>query len=97
MSEKDKDISKSISTALAEYEQTKTVNEYFKKKLGTERVGSKIAADAVFDNIVNKALNEKRPEWTPLLMNIVGADQKSNASQTNVQINIGEFLNNLKE
>lgn len=52
-----------IAAAIAAWDESKTVADFFKKKLSQNGNADKIA-----NNIINKSLIEEKPEWTRLLI-----------------------------
>jgi hypothetical protein len=58
-----KNISKTIAKNIAAWDESKTVAEFFKKKLCQN--GN---ADRIANNIIEKSLIEEKPEWTRLLI-----------------------------
>ena len=76
-----------IRKTISDWEESKTVAEFFKKKLG--RNGN---AGRVVDNIIEKSLAEEKPEWTKLLLDSVKSGDEKTPAQT--QIN---FFTNASE
>ncbi len=53
----------SIAIAIAAWDESKTVADFFKKKMAQN--GN---ADRIANNIITKSLTEDKPEWTRLLI-----------------------------
>lgn len=97
MSKKKEIVKAQIQNAIADYCEELTVSSYFKKKLASNYKDTKTTnASKLVDNIIEKALVEEKPEWTNTLFNLASkSDEK--AETTNVQVNISNFLDQLKE
>lgn len=63
MTKKSKSIANPMSAAIAAWDESKTVADFFKRKMAQN--GN---ADRVVDNIISKSLIEEKPEWTRLLI-----------------------------
>lgn len=86
-----------LKNTLKSWEEEKSAAEYFKKKLGVKAKGSnKILADQFLEKIFNSAMIEDKPEWSRVMLELVKVQDK-NASQTNVQVNVGNWLDNIRK
>lgn len=86
-----------ITSALAKWDANKAVNQFVRERLGLKAEGTtKTHAEVIFDNAIERAKHEKKPEWTKMLAELT-QDSKNSGNTTNVQINIGDFLDKLKD
>ena len=82
-----KDADKLAEIALNDFDEAKTVANFFKRKLGaTYKKTNKTIATTLFDSAIEKALNEDKPDWTRLAWEMAkGADEiASGAKQATV-------------
>jgi hypothetical protein len=95
-----KEIKTKIESAVAKWDEEKTVAQYFRNKLAEEGRFNKVA-----DNIITKATGgasteENEIKYNELLIKIATLDQKPVSStniQNNTQFNLGAWAENLKE
>ena len=86
-----KDADKLAEIALNDFQEAKTVANFFKRKLGaTYKKTNQTIATTLFNSAVEKALEEDTPEWTRLAWEMAkGADEMaSGAKQANTPIQI---------
>lgn len=97
MNKKKEIVKAQIQTAIADYCEELTVSNYFKKKLATNYKNTKTTnAEKLVDNMIEKALTEEEPNWTNTIFNLASkSDEK--AATNNVQVNISNFLDQLKD
>ncbi len=68
-----------IQNTLADWQESLSVAEFFKKKLGKNGNADKIA-----DNIIEKSLSEDRPEWTSLLLDSIKSGEIKQVASTQI-------------
>jgi hypothetical protein len=91
------EIDKIATNAVMQWSEDQAVSSFFKKQLGEEYEKEGIStAQKLFKASVSKAIVEEKPEWTAMLFSNAAKGEEKTAS-TNVQVNIGSFLDNLKE
>tara|TARA_R110000868_G_scaffold13193_2_gene61989 strand:- start:500 stop:817 length:318 start_codon:yes stop_codon:yes gene_type:complete len=91
------EIDKIATNAVMQWSEDQAVSSFFKKQLGEEYEKEGIStAEKLFKASVNKAITEEKPEWTALIFNSAAKGEEKTAS-TNVQVNIGSFLDELKD
>jgi hypothetical protein len=97
LEEQKQEIDKIATNAVMQWSEEQAVSSFFKKQLGEEYEKEGIStAQKLFKASVTKAILEEKPEWTAMIFSNAAKGEEK-AAQTNVQVNIGNFLDNLKE
>lgn len=97
MSKKKELAKKEMQIAISDYCEEMTVSNYFKKKLASKYKDTKQTnAEKLVDNMINKALVEEEPNWTNTIFNLASKSEEK-AATNNVQVNISNFLDQLKD
>jgi len=91
------EIDKIATNAVMQWSEDQAVSSFFKKQLGEEYENEGIStAQKLFKASVSKAILEEKPEWTAMIFSNAAKGEEKTAS-TNVQVNIGSFLDQLKD
>ena len=90
-----------INKALTTWGVKKDVQEFIKERMGLKSGNSKKNhAEQIIDNVIEKAKQEERPEWTNILLNQIKDEKVKDVSNTQNVFNIAasvtdETLNKL--
>ena len=94
------EIKAKIETAVAKWDEEKTVAQYFRNKLAEGGKFNRVAENIILKATGGAESEDNEIKYNELLIKIATLDQKPIAStniQNNTQFNLGAWAENLKE
>ena len=93
MTKKTKSIEK-VKESFIAWNKDKDIAEFIKERMGLKPEGkNETHAEQLIDNMILKAKNEDKPEWTGLLLKSIETTKENKVTNVNVFAQIAESTN----